>query len=131
MKLKRSTEDYLKIIYILSMKNEVRGAAIAEVLGVSRPTVSIALKALEKEGYLLMDENHIVHLTEHGRTIAMEIYERHITLQQLLEELGVDKSIAEKDACEMEHTVSPESFQALKKLAKQKQIERVENAYDD
>ena len=118
MKQRKSTEDYLKVIYILGkMGGEVHGSQIAEKLGVSRPTVSISLKALEKEGYLTMDETHAVHLTEIGKTVAEETYERHMTFQQMLEELGVAKEIAAADACEMEHAVSPESYEALKWLS--------------
>jgi DtxR family Mn-dependent transcriptional regulator len=117
MKLKRSTEDYLKIIYILSRQREVHGADIAEELGVSRPTVSIALKALESEGYITRDDSHAICLTEEGLDIAKSTYERHQTFQTMLESLGVDHETAAADACLMEHAVSPESFRALKGLA--------------
>ncbi len=117
MKLKRSTEDYLKIIYILSRQREVHGADIAEELGVSRPTVSIALKALEGEGYITRDDSRAICLTEEGLDIAKSTYERHQTFQTMLESLGVDHETAAADACLMEHAVSPESFRALKGLA--------------
>ena len=117
MKLKRSTEDYLKIIYILSRQREVHGADIAEELGVSRPTVSIALKALEGEGYITGDDSRAICLTEEGLDIAKSTYERHQTFQTMLESLGVDHETAAADACLMEHAVSPESFRALKGLA--------------
>lgn len=125
MKQRKSTEDYLKIIYILGKTgDEVHGSRIAEELGVSRPTVSVSLKALEKEGYLTMDETHAVHLTGIGRTVAEETYERHMTFQQMLEELGVSRDTASADACEMEHAVSPESYMALKRLAVQRHKEK-------
>ena len=117
MKLKRSTEDYLKIIYILSRQREVHGADIAEELGVSSPTVSIALKALEGEGYITRDDSRAICLTEEGLDIAKSTYERHQTFQTMLESLGVDHETAAADACLMEHAVSPESFRALKGLA--------------
>ena len=117
MKLKRSTEDYLKIIYILSRQREVHGADIAEELGVSRPTVSIALKALEGEGYITRDDSRAICLTEEGLDIAKSTYERNQTFQTMLESLGVDHETAAADACLMEHAVSPESFRALKGLA--------------
>ncbi len=120
MKLRRTTEDYLKTIYLLSQKTEVHGASIAEALGVSKPTVSISLKALEQEGYLTRDQNHAVCLTEAGLEIAKATYERHQTFQAMLEGLGVDGKTAARDACLMEHAVSPESYQALKALAIQK-----------
>ena len=93
MKLRRTTEDYLKTIYILSKTGEVHGAAIAERLGVSRPTVSISLKALKQEGYITQDDSSAVWLTEAGLEIARATYERHQTFQTLLEEHpeGVEK----------------------------------------
>lgn len=116
MKQKKSVEDYLKTIYILSRKKDVHGADIAKAIGVSRPTVCVSLKALEEEGYIIMDEAHEVHLTENGMRIAKETYERHDTLCRLLTRLGVDEKTAASDACEMEHTVSAESYHALKAL---------------
>lgn len=116
MKQKKSVEDYLKTIYILSRKKDVHGADIAKEIGVSRPTVSVSLKALAEEGYIRMDDAHEVHLTEKGMQIAKETYERHDTFCRLLTGLGVDEKIAATDACEMEHAVSAESYQALKTL---------------
>lgn len=120
MKQKKSVEDYLKTIYILSKKKEVHGADIAGELKVSRPTVSVALKALAEEGYIYVDKTYEVHLTERGRRIAEETYERHNTFRQLLVGLGVDEKTAAKDACRMEHDVSRESYEALKTLAAEK-----------
>lgn len=120
LKQKKSVEDYLKTIYILSKEKEVHGADIARELKVSRPTVSVALKALAEEGYIFVNEIHEVHLTERGRRIAEEIYERHNTFRQLLTGLGVDEKTAAKDACQMEHAVSRESYEALKNLAAEK-----------
>lgn len=116
MKQKKSIEDYLKTIYILSSRGCVRGADIAKALNVSRPTVSVALRELSKEGYLFLGKSHEVYLTETGQCIAEATYDRHSTFQQLLTGLGVDEETAAADACEMEHTVSPESFAALKRL---------------
>ena len=116
MKLRRTTEDYLKTIYIL----------FAERLGVSRPTVSISLKALKQEGYITQDDSSAVWLTEAGLEIARATYERHQTFQTLLEDLGVDGKTAAADACRMEHAVSPESFKALKGLAKRKKADGYE-----
>lgn len=117
MKQKKSVEDYLKTIYILSREKEVHGADIAGELKVSRPTVSVVLKALAEEGYIFVDESHEVHLTEKGRRIAKETYERHDTFRRLLTGLGVDEETAAADACQMEHAVSRESYRALKNLA--------------
>ena len=123
MKQRKTVEDYLKTIYLLSKKREVHGAYIAEALGVSKPTVSIALKSLEKEGYLTRDERHASRLTETGREIATATYERHQTFRTLLENLGVDGKTAAADACLMEHAVSPESYEAIKGLAKRKKAD--------
>lgn len=120
MKQRKTVEDYLKTIYLLSKKREVHGAYIAEELGVSKPTVSVSLKALEREGYLTRDENHAVCLTEAGLKIAKATYERHQTFQALLEDLGVDGKTAAADACQMEHAVSMESYEALKELMERK-----------
>lgn len=117
MKQKKSVEDYLKIIYILSQKKEVHGSDIAGELKVSRPTVSVALKALAEEEYVFVGETHTVHLTEKGRRIAEDTYERNNTFRKLLTGLGVDEKTAAADACEMEHAVSAESYRALKTLA--------------
>ena len=123
MKQRKTVEDYLKTIYLLSKKREVHGAYIAEELGVSKPTVSVSLKALEREGYLTRDENHAVCLTEAGLKIAKATYERHQTFQSLLENLGVDGKTAAADACRMEHAVSPESYEAIKGLTKRKKAD--------
>ena len=117
MKQKKSVEDYLKTIYTLTKRKAVHGSDIAGELGVSRPTVSVALKALAEEGYVFVDGTYEVHLTEKGRLIAEDTYERHNTFCRLLTGLGVDKKTAAADACEMEHAVSGESYEALKTLA--------------
>jgi DtxR family Mn-dependent transcriptional regulator len=115
MKLKRVTEDYLKTIYILSLKGEVHATRLAEELGVSKP---VSLKSLEKDGCITRDENRAISLTRSGKKIAKSVYERHCVLRKMLETLGVDKTTAASDACKMEHAVSPESFKALRKLTK-------------
>ena len=124
MKQKKSVEDYLKVIYILSKQKEVHGADIAGELKVSRPTVSVALKALAEEGYIFVDDAYEVHLTVKGRRIAEDTYERHDTFRRLLTGLGVDDKTAAADACEMEHAVSQASYEALKMLV-EKQMEKV------
>ena len=124
MKQKKSVENYLKVIYILSKQKEVHGADIAGELKVSRPTVSVALKALAEEGYIFVDDAYEVHLTVKGRRVAEDTYERHDTFRRLLIGLGVDDKTAAADACEMEHAVSPVSYEALKMLA-EKQKEKV------
>ncbi len=114
MKQKKSVEDYLKVIYTLSKRKAVHGADIVGELGVSRPTVSVALKALAEEGYVFADDTHEIHLTEKGKRIAEDTYERHSTFCRLLTGLGVDEKTAAADACELEHAVSSESYEVLK-----------------
>ena len=103
----------------------MHGSDIAGELGVSRPTVSVALKALAEEGYVFADDTHenpkmhCVHLTEKGKRIAEDTYERHSTFCRLLTGLGVDEKTAAADACEMEHAVSSQSYEALKTLARE------------
>lgn len=116
MKQKRTAEDYLKTIHILSRCGEVRGTHIADMLGVSRATVSLTLKALEQEGYLLRMADHTVRLTDSGREIAEATYARNRFFRTMLSSLGVDEKTSAHDACELEHAVSPESFAALQRL---------------
>lgn len=125
MKQKKSVEDYLKVIYILSRQKGVHGADIAGELRVSRPTVSVALKALAEEGYIFVDDAYEVHLTVKGRQVAEDTYERHDTFRRLLMSLGVDEKTAAADACEMEHAVSQSSYEALKALAEKAKRESV------
>ena len=122
MALRQTAEDYLKTIYILSCKDEVRGAFIADELGISRPTVCVTLRALEKEGYLTMDSTHAVHLTDEGKRIGMRIHKRFENLKKLLETLGVDCATASEDACKMEHAVSDKSFSALMSIIENKGV---------
>ena len=125
MKQRKTVEDYLKAVYLLQKQNgSVRGADIAAELHVSRPTVSVSLKELEKEGYLFLDGAREVHLTDKGQTVARETYERHQTFQSLLEDLGVDGKTAAEDACKIEHDISDETFAAIKRHVKSKQEER-------
>ncbi len=116
MKQRRSTEDYLKTIYILSQSQQVHACQIAEKLRLSRPTVSVALKQLESEGYLRIDHTNVVWLTEQGTQRAIDIFERHQTLQDFFVSLGVDAEIASRDACEMEHGLGDETYCALRQL---------------
>lgn len=131
--MKRTTEDYLKTIYLLSRKHGgVRGVEIAQRLEVSKPTVSIIVKRLAEDGYITMNPEHEIFLTDTGKSAAEAVLERNITFMQLLTGLGVDEQIAAKDACRMEHAVSRESFEALKTLTNDLKIEkRVDRAYDD
>ena len=116
MALSQTKEDYLNTIYVLSMTKDVHCSDLADALGVSRPTVSVALKKLENAGYILRGTGHEILLSEKGRTIAEAVYERHSTFREILEKLGVGAETAAIDACRLEHAVSQESFQALKRL---------------
>lgn len=119
--LKRTTEDYLKTIYLLHHKyNGARGVEIAQELHVSRSTACIIIKRLLKEGYVTRNEAHEIFLTEEGKQIAENTLKRNQMFRQLLIGLGVDEKIAAADACEMEHVVSMESFEALKMLTARK-----------
>ena len=115
MSLHESAEMYLETIYTLSLNStSVRSIDVAEALNYSRPSVSRAVGLLKKDGYLLMDEEGFLTLTEEGRALAERIYERHTVLAAALEALGVDKEIAAEDACKIEHDISDRTFDAIK-----------------
>ena len=115
MVLHESAEMYLETIYTLSLNStSVRSIDVAEALNYSRPSVSRAVGLLKKDGYLLMDEEGFLTLTEEGRALAERIYERHTVLTAALEALGVDKETAAEDACKIEHDISDRSFEAIK-----------------
>lgn len=116
MAVSEAIENYLETIYILSeQQNEVHAIDICSYLSYSRPTVSIVLRQMRESGLVTVDEDNHVHLTEEGRAIATHIYERHTILSQLLMRLGVTKETALHDACKIEHDLSDETFEAIKK----------------
>ena len=115
MSIHESAEMYLETIYTLSLNStSVRSIDVAEALNYSRPSVSRAVGLLKKDGYLLMDEEGFLALTEEGRALAERIYERHTVLTAALEALGVDKETAAEDACKIEHDISDRTFEAIK-----------------
>ena len=115
MSMHESAEMYLETIYTLSLNStSVRSIDVAETLNYSRPSVSRAVGLLKKDGYLLMDEEGFLTLTEEGRALAEQIYERHTVLAAALEALGVDKETAAEDACKIEHDISNKTFEAIK-----------------
>ena len=115
MSLHESAEMYLETIYTLSLNSTcVRSIDVAETLNYSRPSVSRAVGLLKKDGYLRMDEEGFLTLTEEGRALAERIYERHTVLSAALEALGVDKETAAEDACKIEHDISDRTFEAIK-----------------
>ncbi|MDR2665437.1 MAG: metal-dependent transcriptional regulator [Oscillospiraceae bacterium] len=115
MKIRESAENYLETILILSYKNPVvRSIDIANELEYSKPSVSVAMKNLRENGYIKMDADMYITLTEKGQAIAEKMYERHVFISNWLTELGVDRAVAAKDACRMEHVISDETFEAIK-----------------
>lgn len=114
-------EDYLKLIYTISRKGEVRGAQLADKLGVKRPTVCVYLKRLVDAGDIVMDVHRCVHLTQQGLQIAEATLDKHGMLLELLRDLGVPEEIAAGDACAIEHNISPETYFALKQLLHERQ----------
>ena len=115
MRLQESGEMYLESIYRLSLKSDaVRSVDISEYMGYSKPSVSRAVNLLKNGGYIVMDEENYITLTETGREIAEKIYNRHTVLTALLIRLGVSEATASEDACRMEHAISDESFNAIR-----------------
>jgi len=115
MHLLESGEMYLESILQLSLKQaNVRSIDISEYMGYSKPSVSRAMGILRNGGYIQVDKDGFITLTDSGREIAQKIYERHTVLTQLLIRLGVSPETAAADACKMEHALSDESFEAIK-----------------
>lgn len=117
-RLYTSGEDYLEAVLILQQKKGmVRSVDVARHMEVSKPSVCHAVNTLKDGGFLMMDEDHFLHLTDVGREVAEQTYERHCFFTRLLIDAGVDPESAERDACRMEHTISESSFQQLKAAA--------------
>lgn len=116
MKSNESAENYLETILILSRRNPVvRSVDIAAELGFKKSSVSVAMKNLREAGHITVTREGFIYLTESGREIADMIYERHECLSSWLVQLGVDEKVAAEDACRIEHVISRESFEAIKK----------------
>ena len=119
MKLHASGEDYLEAILVLQrQKGMVRSVDVARHLEVTKPSVCNAVATLREGGFLTMDEDYSLHLTDVGREVAEQIYEKHRFFTERLIAAGVDPETAEKDACRIEHVISDESFERLKAAAK-------------
>ena len=115
MSLHESAEMYLETIFTLSLNNaNVRSIDVAEALNYSRPSVSRAVGLLKQDGYLEVDADGFLHLTELGHSTAEKIYERHTILSAALIALGVDQETAAEDACKIEHVISDKSLAAIK-----------------
>lgn len=119
MHVNESAENYLETILILSKsKPVVRSVDIAEELGFKKSSVSVAMKNLREKNHITVTKEGFIYLTESGREIAEMIYERHELLSEWLIRLGVDPKTATEDACRIEHVISKESFEAIKKYIK-------------
>lgn len=116
MHMQESGEMYLEAILILSrQKGQVRSIDIAEYMSFSKPSVSRAVGLLRSGGYIAVESDGYITLTDAGQEIAEKIYERHTILTECLTRLGVSPETAAEDACRMEHTISDESFEAIKR----------------
>lgn len=120
MKLHASGEDYLETILVLQKKlGMVRSVDVARHMEVSKPSVCHAVATLRDGGFLMMDEDHFLHLTDVGREVAERIYERHRFFTEQLIAAGVDPKTAEADACRIEHTISQDSFEKIRRAHEQ------------
>lgn len=118
MNIHESAEDYLEAIYMESLhRSAVRSIDIANALGFSKPSVSVAMKQLEENGYIRRDEDRFISLTDKGMEIALRMYERHNTLAACLMKMGVSEETAFRDACKIEHDLSDESFECIRAYA--------------
>jgi len=117
MNLHESGENYLETILLLKrQKGEVRSIDIANELDFSKPSVSRAVGILRENGYITMEDNGLIEFTEKGRERAEGVYERHRIIGSFLElSLGLDPAVADTDACRIEHIISPETFERIKK----------------
>lgn len=118
MQLQESGEMYLETILVLSQKSSyVRSIDVGEYMGYSKPSVSRAMGLLKNGGFITVDKDGHISLTDAGREVAEKIYERHKLLTECLMRLGVDEETATEDACKIEHDISDKSFEAIKKHA--------------
>ena len=116
MHIHESAEDYLEaILRLREQKGFVRSGDIALMLRVTKPSVSFAMKRLRENGYIHMDEDNHITLTRTGEEIALRVYERHKTLVTFLVSIGVSEETAREDACKIEHDISEETFEALRR----------------
>ena len=115
-KIQESAENHLETILVLKERNgTVRSVDIAAEMGFSKPSVSVAMRNLREQECITMGEDGLISLTDKGRSIAESVYERHTLFTQWLVSLGVDQTIAAQDACRIEHVLSKETFEAIKR----------------
>ncbi len=132
MKIQQSAEDYLETMLILEEKyGYIRSIDIAKHLGVTKPSVSYAVKRLKESGYINMEANGPITLAPPGRRIATRIYERHKALRSFLELLGVDPETAEEDACKIEHVISHDTYVAICKHVNQYSDIKIDSFEDE
>ena len=121
MAIQESGEMYLETIYILSKKiANVRSIDVGEYMGFSKPSVSRAVGLLKENGYITVDHDGYIKLTDSGFEVASKMYERHTTLSEFFMKLGVSEKNAVEDACKIEHDISDESFEAIKRQVSEK-----------
>ncbi len=122
MPLLDSGENYLERILVLTQKNgSVRSIDIADAMGFTKASVSRAMSILKRDDYIIMEPDGAIRLTKEGHKKATAVYDRHVTLTRFItEKLGVDEEIAEKDACRIEHIISPETFAGIKAMLAEK-----------
>ena len=117
MIIKESGENYLETILVLSKKQgSVRSIDVANELNFSKPSISVAMKHFREDGYINMDKDGIITLTDKGREIAMRVYERHQLIAKVLIALGISEETAYEDSCKIEHDLSQESFEKIKEF---------------
>ena len=116
MNIHESAEDYLEaILRLRESKGYVRSVDISQMLGVTKPSVSFAMKKLRENGYIIMGEDNLITLTDSGEEIALRVYDRHKALVSFLMSIGVSEATAREDACKIEHDISQETFEALRR----------------
>ena len=122
MQIKESAENYLETILMMSKKKGyVRSVDVANDLNVTKPSVSVAMKRFREEGYITIDTDGCIRLTEKGMTIAERMYERHQLIAKVLISLGVSEETAYEDSCKIEHDLSQESFEKIKAFVEKKE----------
>ena len=120
MEIRKSSEDYLEAMLMMKERHGfIRSIDVAEQLGVTKPSVSYATKRLRENGYITMDRDGLITLTESGMEIATKIYTRHKVLTEFFIDLGIDPKTSLEDACKIEHDLSPQTFDALCKIARE------------
>lgn len=125
MKIQKSAQDYLETMLMLQQsRGYVRSIDVADQLGVTKPSVSYATKRLRENGYITMDSDGLISLTQAGLDIAQSMFRRHTVLTGVLMSLGVDEETAREDACKIEHDISEKTFEALCRFAEKMKEEK-------